>query len=91
MATNLKLIYNKHKISVNFTTKNCGYVAAYRYVCKDKPLTDVLHGPVHSAMSKISSPVTKNTIKNSNQMPRRDVLLQQTQKKYPTQILQTML
>ena len=32
-------IYNWHKISVNFATKNGGYVAAYRYACDDKPLT----------------------------------------------------
>ena len=56
-------IYNRHKVSVNFSTKNCDYVAAYRYVCKDKPLTDVLHSPGHSDMSNISSLVTKNAMK----------------------------
>ena len=52
-------ICNRHKISVNFATKNRDYVAAHRYVCKDKLLTDA----GHSDMSKISSPVTKNEIK----------------------------
>ena len=46
-------IFNRNKLSVNFATKNCGYVATYRYVCKDKHLTDVLHIPGHSEMSKI--------------------------------------
>ena len=66
-------IYNRHKISVNFAAKKCGYVPAYRYVCKDKPLTDVLHSPSHSDMSNILSPVTKNTMKNfqSNVRKRR--------------------
>ena len=56
-------ICNRDKFSVNFSTKNCGYVAAYRYVCKDKHLTDVLHSPGHSDMSKILSPLTKNAMK----------------------------
>ena len=31
----------------------------YRYVCKDKPLTDVMHSPGYSDMSNISYLVTK--------------------------------
>ena len=46
---------------------NCGCVAAYKYVCKDKPLTYVLHSPGHSGMSgmssHVSSLVTKDAIK----------------------------
>ena len=52
-----------HKVSVNFATKNCVYVAAYRYVCKNKALTDVLHSLGHSDMSNILSPATKNAMK----------------------------
>ena len=66
-------IFNRNKLSVNFATKNCGYVATYRYVCKGKRLTDVLHIPRHSEMSKILSPVTKKPIKKfqSNAKKRR--------------------
>ena len=46
---------------------NCGNVAAYKYVCKDKPLTYVLHSPGHSGVSDmsshVSSLVTKDAIK----------------------------
>ena len=55
-------IYNRHKISVNFATENCGYVAVYMYVCKGKHMTDLLHSPGCFDMSNISSPVTKNTM-----------------------------
>ena len=46
-------IYNKHSIAVNFATNNCGYVAAYRYVCKDKPIEDVLHSDNHTDLKTI--------------------------------------
>ena len=52
---------NKHKISVNFATKNC-YVAAYRSVCKEKPSIDVLHSFGHSDMSNIWSLATKKAM-----------------------------
>ena len=31
-----KYLKDKHNIVANFTGKYCGYITAYRYVCKDK-------------------------------------------------------
>ena len=57
-------IYERHGISVNFATENCGYVAAYRYVCKNKPINEVLHSPDHTNMENIRSPKNKTSDEN---------------------------
>jgi len=50
-------------INVNFSSKHCGYVAAYRYVCKNKPIEQVLHSEGHSNLSSAgSSPRTKKAM-----------------------------
>ena len=51
----------EHGISVNFSTKQCGYVAAYRYVCKDKPIESVLHSENHTNL--MSTPKTMKAMK----------------------------
>ena len=56
------LIYTRHGISVNFSLKTCGYVAAYRYVAKDKNISDVLLSSNHSNMEVIGSPQTKKAM-----------------------------
>ena len=37
-----------HDVSLNFTEDTCGYVAAYRYVCKNKGPDEVAHSPGHT-------------------------------------------
>ena len=51
-------IYNNENISINFSTKTLGYVAAYRYVCKEKPPEEVLHSPEHTNLKNIVTPKT---------------------------------
>ena len=58
-----KYLKDKHNIIVNFSSKHCGYIAAYRYVCKDKTTQDVLHSPNRVNLVKLGSPRTKNAIK----------------------------
>ena len=43
-----KSFLSKHGESLHFQEDNCGYVAAYRYFCKGKPIAEVLHSPGHS-------------------------------------------
>lgn len=52
-------IYKTRKISVNFSSKNYGYLAAYRHVCKDKPFESVLHSKNHPNLKNAKSPVSK--------------------------------
>ena len=56
-------IYENYNISVHFSARHLGYVAAYRYVAKNKLLTDVLHSPGHSNLAAIGSPKTKKAMK----------------------------
>lgn len=58
-----EFIYNKHRISVHFSTKTCGYVAAYRYVCKDKNAEDVLHSQGHTHLEQITTPKTNKAMR----------------------------
>ena len=55
-------IYNNENISINFSTKTLGYVAAYRYVCKEKPPEDVLHSPEHTNLKNIVTPKTNKVM-----------------------------
>ena len=57
------LIYENDKISINFATKNCGYVAAYRYVCKNKSIEEVLHSTNHSNLKTIGTPKTAKAMR----------------------------
>lgn len=58
-----KYLKDNHDIIVNFSSKHCGYIAAYRYVCKGKPIEEVLHSPGHANLEDIGSPRTKNAMK----------------------------
>lgn len=58
-----KAFMKNYNVSLHFSVKTCGYVAAYRYVCKDKEITEVLHSPGHTNMERISSPKTKNAMR----------------------------
>ena len=60
-----RYIYDKHGISLHFSSQHCGYNAGYKYVCKDKPLSEVLHSAGHTNLSDIGSPKTKKAMKTS--------------------------
>ena len=53
----------KNNIVFNFSSEHCGYVAAYRYVCKGKPVEEVLHSEGHINLETVGSPSTKNTMR----------------------------
>ena len=58
-----KYLQDTHNIVVNFSSTHCGYIAAYRYVCKDKPLESVVHSPHHANLATLGSLRTKNAMK----------------------------
>ena len=58
-----KYLKDKHNLIVNFSSKYCGYIAAYRYFCKNKTTQDVLHNLNHVNLAKLGSPSTKNAMK----------------------------
>jgi len=59
-------IYGKYSISVNFATQSgCGYVAAYRYVSKNKPIEEVLHSANHTNLQHIGSPKTSAAMRKN--------------------------
>ena len=49
-----KYLKEKHNIVVNFSSAHCGYVTAYRYICKDKPMQDVLHRRTMRILRKLA-------------------------------------
>ena len=71
-----KYLKDKHNLIVNFSSKHCGYNAAYRYACKDKTTRDVLHSPNHVNLAKFGSLCTKNAMKqlSTNAKKRRSTV-----------------
>ena len=65
-----KYLKDKHNIIVNFSSKPCGYIAAYRYVCKDKTTQDVLRSPNHVNLAKLGSRTLRTLWNNFPQMPK---------------------
>ena len=55
-------VRQKHGITLHFSDQSYGYHVAYKYVCKNKPLTDVLHSAGHPNFQDIGSPKTKRTL-----------------------------
>ena len=54
-----------HRVSVHFSAKSLGYVAAYRYVCKSDK--DVLHSADHPDLQTIGTlPISKKCIQANN-------------------------
>ena len=58
-----KYLKDKNNLIVNFSSTHCGYIAAYRYVWKDKTTQYVLHSPNHVNLVKLGSLRTKNAMK----------------------------
>jgi hypothetical protein len=52
-----------HGIVVNFSSNSCGYLAGYRYVCKEKDFITVLHCPDHPNLRVTRSPNAKKAFK----------------------------
>ncbi len=62
-----RFISETHGVNINFSeTEKLGYIAAYRYVCKDKPIEEVLHSPNHEELDLIGSPKTKKAMKKNH-------------------------
>ena len=49
-------VWRNHSIAVNFSSNTCGYLAGYRYVCKDKDMANVLLSAGHPDLSDARSP-----------------------------------
>ena len=52
-------VSQKYGIALHFPDQSHGYHVAYKYVCKNKPFTYVLHSPGHPNFREIGSPKTK--------------------------------
>lgn len=74
-------LYKNFQISVNFSSKSYGYLAAYRYVCKDKTTDSVLHSPNHPNLTAVKSPSSKKGTKASAKKAKKQRLLLSNEKK----------
>ena len=59
----LQVLRSKHNLVVNFSSEHCGYVAAYRHLCKVKPVEEVLHSEGQINLETVGSPSTKNAMR----------------------------
>ena len=50
-------------VNLHFSSQNLGYVAAYKYICKNKSTDDVLLNPGHVNLNTIGSPHTTKFMK----------------------------
>lgn len=57
-----KYFMKKFNVSLHFKMRSIGYVAAYKYVCKQKPVDQVAHSVGHTPMSDIRTPKTKKAM-----------------------------
>ena len=66
-----KFLQESYGISVHFSSKSLGYVAAYRYICKSDK--SVLHSEGHPDLKQIGSPRTKKcmTVNSTKAMKRK--------------------
>lgn len=71
------LFWNLQRISFNFPTENCGYIAANCYVLKNKELT-VLHSPHYTNMEVTEPPWTKKTMQGYSGMQEKKCLSKET-------------
>ena len=74
-----------HRICVNFSSSNSGYLAGYRYVIKNKNLDSVLHSRGHPDLSAVRSPKSKKGFqKFSQNAQKRRASANATVLPYPT-------
>ena len=64
-------VTKKCGISLHFSDKHHGYHVAFKYVCKNKPFTEVLHSPGHPNLQEIGSPKTKRGMKQFSENAKR--------------------
>lgn len=62
-----KLFLKNFGVSIHFKIKSYGYAAAYKYICKEKPIEEVLHSEGHSPLSRIKTPQTLKAMKTFSQ------------------------
>lgn len=62
-----KYFLKTFKVSIHFKIKSLGYVAAYRYISKNKPSNEVLHSEGHSPMTRIRTPKTSKAMRKFSQ------------------------
>ena len=78
-------VSKKHGIALHFSEQPYGYHVAYKYVCKNKPFTDVLHSPGHPNLQEIGSPKTKRAFtKFSDNAKRRRMSVQANNENQPS-------
>ena len=63
-----KTFLRDYNVSLNFQTKSYGYVAAYRYILKEKDISVVLHSQEHTLLEYIRSPKTKKAFERFSQV-----------------------
>ena len=65
-------------VNLHFSSQNLGYVAAYKYICKNKSTDDVLLNPGHVNLNTIGSPHTTKFMKafEANAKVRRESVKQ---------------
>ena len=73
-----------HSICVNFSTENCGYLAGYRYVCKEKNVDTVLHSAGHPILSGVESPSAKKGFQRASQNAKKRKSLNMTERETAT-------
>ena len=57
-----------YNVSLNFKIKSDGYVAAYRYVIKEKGISKVLYSQGNTPLESIRSPKTKKAFKRFSEV-----------------------
>ena len=58
-------VQQAHGISLHFSCQHVGYIAAYRYVLKDKQVSEVVHSPDHPNLGQINVNKTKGAMKSN--------------------------
>ena len=64
-------INKTYHTAVNFSSKACGYIAAYKYISKMKLLSEVLHSPGHTNIQDVIPSRTEKVMKPFSANPRK--------------------
>ena len=85
-------VSKKHQIALHFSDQPFGYPhVAYKYVCKNKPFTNVLHSPGQPNLQKIGSPKTKHAFTQFSNNAKKSTMLVLKQRSCPTSMLLNLL
>ena len=58
-----KYFMKNFNVLLHFKMRSIGYVAAYKYICKDKPVDQVAHSVGHTPMADIRTPKTNKAMR----------------------------